>query len=143
MLICPALTMKKDLIPHYPEQREEITCQERLGWRLGRVASFRVTGFPTRHPALFHSRSKCVKFSPSGTSFAVASTDGLMIFSQDASITYAPVELSEDVTPDAVSAAVSEGRFTHALVVRENLTILSVCLLAKYTLCFLRRWPCI
>lgn len=62
-----------------------------------------------------------MRFSPSGTSFAVATTDGLVIFSQDASLSYVPFELSEDVTPDAVRGAIRDRSFTTALVVRLTL----------------------
>lgn len=60
-----------------------------------------------------------MQFSPSGASFAVASTDGLMVFSQDASLSFVPFDLTEDVTPEAVRAAVAAHQYTAAVIVRE------------------------
>jgi hypothetical protein len=117
MLFCPDLRTRNAQMSRFPVQREVITCQEGPVWKSGGLEQRCPLAFPFFVPALRCCRSKCVKFSPSGTSFAVASTDGLMIYSQDASLTYAPVELSEDVTPDSVAAAISAGYFTQALVV--------------------------
>jgi hypothetical protein len=64
------------------------------------------------------ARAKCVRFAPAGNSFAVASTEGLLVFTQDSTQTFAPFELDEDVTPDTIRAAQSRGEHSKALVVR-------------------------
>ena len=69
---------------------------------------------------LLYARSKCVRFSPSGAVFAIASTDGLMLFSQDATLSFVPFDLTEDVTPEAARAALAVHQYSTALVVRNS-----------------------
>ena len=40
-------------------------------------------------------RSKCVQFSPTGRAFAVASTEGLLVYSLDDALVFDPIELGE------------------------------------------------
>lgn len=54
-------------------------------------------------------RCTCVQFSPTGLSFAVASTEGLLVYSVDDSLVFDPFELGEDVTPEAATAALEGG----------------------------------
>jgi periodic tryptophan protein 2 len=54
-------------------------------------------------------RCKCVDFSPTGLAFAVASTEGLLVYSVDDSLVFDPFELGEDVTPAAADEALSSG----------------------------------
>jgi periodic tryptophan protein 2 len=40
-------------------------------------------------------RTKCIQFSPSGRAYAVASTEGLLIYSIDETLVFDPFELGE------------------------------------------------
>lgn len=71
-------------------------------------------------------RSKCVRFSPSGNAFSAASTEGLVVYSLDPSLTFAPFELDEDVTPATVAAAQRAGEHAKALVMALHLNERSV-----------------
>ncbi len=55
-------------------------------------------------------RCKCIQFSPTGLAFAVASTEGLLVYSVDDSLVFDPFELGEDVTPEAADAALASGK---------------------------------
>lgn len=48
------------------------------------------------------ARTKCVRFSPTGRSWAAASTEGLLIYSLDDSLTFDPFELDVDITPASI-----------------------------------------
>ena len=69
------------------------------------------------HLLLFLGRAKCVRFSPAGNSFAVASTEGLLVFTQDSALKFAPFELDESVTPDSIRAVQGRGEHAKAVVV--------------------------
>jgi len=56
-----------------------------------------------------------VKFSPTGREFAVATTQGLQIFSLDESMLFAPTEIDIAITPQAVSAALTRCEFGKAI----------------------------
>jgi hypothetical protein len=68
-------------------------------------------------PPPFFFRAKCVRFSPAGNSFAVASTEGLLVFTQDSALKFAPFELDESVTPDSIRAVQGRGEHAKAVVV--------------------------
>ncbi|GAA5907804.1 snoRNA-binding rRNA-processing protein PWP2 [Sporobolomyces salmoneus] len=48
------------------------------------------------------ARTKCVKFSPTGRSWAAASSEGLLIYSLDDSLSFDPFELEVDITPSTI-----------------------------------------
>ena len=60
------------------------------------------TGEHTKRTTKLEIRSTCVRFSPAGNSWAVASTAGLLVFSLDAANSFAPYALDLETTPDAV-----------------------------------------
>ncbi|KAJ7512782.1 WD40-repeat-containing domain protein [Mycena galericulata] len=62
------------------------------------------------------ARTKCVRFSPTGRAWAAASTEGLLIYSLDDSITFDPFDLSIDLTPQAVLDVLSSREYLKALV---------------------------
>lgn len=43
-------------------------------------------------------RVKCVKFSPDGKQFAVATTEGVLLFSNDLSEIFLPLDIDTDIT---------------------------------------------
>lgn len=87
----------------------ELTLQERLDRSLPGVQRGDMSKRSTRPQA----RAKCVRFSPTGRSWAAASTGGLLIYSLDEQATFDPTDLDLELTPQAVRAASLEG---HALV---------------------------
>lgn len=61
-------------------------------------------------------RTKCVKVSPTGRTWATASTDGLIVYSLDESVLFDPFDLDIDLTPESVAKTVSKGDYLVALV---------------------------
>ncbi|KAM3968341.1 periodic tryptophan protein 2 homolog [Aphomia sociella] len=63
-------------------------------------------------------RVHCVRFSPTGESFAIAATEGLLVYSQNAGIdgTFRPYRLEADSTPQDVRRYLREKAWGHALV---------------------------
>ena len=58
----------------------------------------------------------CVKFSPTGDSWAVASSQGLIIYSLDPSLSFDPFDLKEEVTPTSIKYALAGEEWNKALV---------------------------
>ena len=63
-------------------------------------------------------RSKCVRFSPTGREFAVASTEGLLLYSLNTEMSFDPIELDIEITPDTIRDTLKRRNFSRALVVR-------------------------
>lgn len=61
-------------------------------------------------------RVTSVKFSPTSAAFAVASTEGLLIFSTDVSVIFDPFDLDMDVTPQSINESLGEKNWVYALV---------------------------
>ncbi|XP_062905832.1 PWP2 small subunit processome component [Mobula hypostoma] len=61
-------------------------------------------------------RVTCLRFSPTGRSWAATSTEGLLIFSLDGGVVFDPFDLDEEVTPSSVRRAVRQKEFTVAIV---------------------------
>ena len=57
-----------------------------------------------------------ITFSPTGRSFAAATTEGLLLFSLDNTLTFDPFDLDVDVTPANTVAALKGGDYLKALV---------------------------
>ena len=55
-------------------------------------------------------------FSPLGTGFCVASTEGLLIYSTDSGLEFDPFDLDIETTPSAITQAVKAGDYLRALV---------------------------
>lgn len=62
------------------------------------------------------ARTKCVRFSPTGRSWAAASTEGLLIYSIDDTIAFDPFDIDLDITPQSVLEVLSAGDHLRALV---------------------------
>ncbi|KAI0806171.1 WD40 repeat-like protein [Irpex lacteus] len=67
------------------------------------------------------SRTKCVRFSPTGRAWAAASTEGLLIYSVDDTLTFDPFDLDIDLTPQSLLAVLSEREYLKALVMAYRL----------------------
>lgn len=57
-----------------------------------------------------------IKFSPTSSAFAAASTEGLLIYSVDGGVVFDPFELDVDVTPEATLETLAEREYLTALV---------------------------
>jgi periodic tryptophan protein 2 len=62
------------------------------------------------------ARTKCVRFSPTGRAWSAASTEGLLIYSLDETVTFDPFDLSIDLTPQSVQDVLAEREYLKALV---------------------------
>lgn len=62
------------------------------------------------------ARTKCVRFSPTGRTWAAASTEGLLIYSLDETVTFDPFDLSIDLTPQSVLKMLAANEHLKALV---------------------------
>ncbi|KIM22567.1 hypothetical protein M408DRAFT_18150 [Serendipita vermifera MAFF 305830] len=60
-------------------------------------------------------RTSCVRFAPDGRGWAAASTEGLLLYSNEDLITFDPFELSIDLTPQAVNEAANNKEYLKAL----------------------------
>jgi len=60
-------------------------------------------------------QTKSLRFSPTGRSWAAATTEGLLIFSRDGSMTFAPEELAMDITPENILKYIKENKHSLAL----------------------------
>lgn len=91
------------------EDREDRVDTSLPGSRRGGDASAR-----KKLPAI---RVASVGFSPSGTAFCVASTEGLIIYSADSDLQFDPLDLSMEITPASTLAVLeTEGDHLKALV---------------------------
>lgn len=62
------------------------------------------------------ARTKCVQFSPTGMAWAAASTEGLLIYSLDDTVTFDPFDLSIDLTPQTILEVFAEREFLKSLI---------------------------
>ena len=58
----------------------------------------------------------CVKFSPAGDIWAAATSQGLMVYSLDPTLSFDPFDLTEDVTPDSIKYAIAGEEWSKALI---------------------------
>jgi periodic tryptophan protein 2 len=61
-------------------------------------------------------RTKAVRFSPTGRSWAAASTEGLLIYSLDDTLMFDPFDLEIDITPETILETLDERDYLKALV---------------------------
>ncbi|CCG83142.1 U3 snoRNP-associated protein Utp1 [Taphrina deformans PYCC 5710] len=61
-------------------------------------------------------RTKAIKFSPTGRSFAAASTEGLLVYSLDQGVAFDPFDLDLEVTPTTIRQTLTSGEYLKALV---------------------------
>ncbi|KAH8919469.1 WD40 repeat-like protein [Atractiella rhizophila] len=62
------------------------------------------------------ARTRSVRFSPAGKSWAAASTEGLLIYSLDGAIEFDPFDLEIDITPSSIQATTANKEYLKALV---------------------------
>ena len=73
---------------------------------------------------LWRFRSKCVRFSPTGRSFAAVTVEGLLIYSLDNTLLFDPFLLDIDITPASVRETLAEGNYLLALLVITKIIII-------------------
>eukprot|EP00003_Mantamonas_plastica_P031956 TRINITY_DN849_c1_g1_i1.p1 TRINITY_DN849_c1_g1~~TRINITY_DN849_c1_g1_i1.p1 ORF type:complete len:584 (-),score=214.86 TRINITY_DN849_c1_g1_i1:1233-2984(-) len=81
--------------------------------------------FSSRKTAM-EIRVKDVKFSPTGRAFAVASTDGLLVYSLDDTLFFDPIDLDMEITPETTAYVLSEGYYLKALLMSLKLNEVDV-----------------
>ncbi|KAG8745716.1 hypothetical protein FRC10_007196 [Ceratobasidium sp. 414] len=62
------------------------------------------------------ARTKCVRFSPTGRSWAAASTEGLLIYSIDDTAAFDPFDIDLDITPQSTLQVLADKDYMKALV---------------------------
>ncbi|KAF9010038.1 WD40-repeat-containing domain protein [Cyathus striatus] len=62
------------------------------------------------------ARTKCIRISPTGRAWAAASTEGLLIYSLDETVTFDPFDLSIDLTPQSIIEVLTSREYLKALV---------------------------
>lgn len=66
-------------------------------------------------------RSKAVVFSPTGRSWAVASSEGLLIYSLNENLMFDPFDLDESITPETIQATRQRHEYSKALLMSLHL----------------------
>lgn len=61
-------------------------------------------------------RVTALRFSPTGRSWAAASTEGLLIYSLDASLVFDPYDLDMDITPTSIRRQLRQKEWTSAIL---------------------------
>uniref|UniRef100_A0A8C8S8V7 Small-subunit processome Utp12 domain-containing protein n=1 Tax=Pelusios castaneus TaxID=367368 RepID=A0A8C8S8V7_9SAUR len=61
-------------------------------------------------------RVTCLRFSPTGRSWAATTTEGLLIYSLDSGLIFDPFELDIDITPSSVHKVLSQKEYTMAIL---------------------------
>jgi len=61
-------------------------------------------------------RAHAVRFSPTGQSFAVAATEGLLVYALDSFMSFDPMDLEVDLTPESVHRCIAQREYLRALV---------------------------
>lgn len=67
-------------------------------------------------------RTSSIQFSPTGQSFSAASTEGLLIYSQDDMLLFDPLDLDIDVTIDSTLETLKEKQYLTALIMSFRLS---------------------
>jgi periodic tryptophan protein 2 len=99
----------KDLLD---DQGDASDLEDRMDISLPGVKSGDLSLRKTRPVA----RTTCVRFSPTGRSWAAATTEGLLVYSLDSSILFDPFDLELDITPDTIQESLENKEYLKALV---------------------------
>jgi periodic tryptophan protein 2 len=79
-------------------------------------------GMSGKRQTLPEIRCKSVRFSPTGRSWAAATTEGLVVYSLRDDATFTPFELTEEITPATVALLSRKGSHGKALLVALHLS---------------------
>ncbi|CAK9825038.1 Periodic tryptophan protein 2 homolog [Anthophora retusa] len=77
-----------------------------------------------------------VQFSPTGQSWATATTEGLLVYSLDAGLVFDPFQLELDITPETVKKTLNEKEYAKALMMalRLNEQLLIKCVVENISI---------
>jgi periodic tryptophan protein 2 len=62
------------------------------------------------------ARTKCIRISPTGRAWAAASTEGLLIYSIDDTLTFDPFDIDIDLTPQSLLKTLASKSYLNALI---------------------------
>ena len=102
------------------ERGEESDLEDRMDVSL--PGASRGAGDMSKRRYRQEARTKCVQFSPTGRAWAAASTEGLLIYSLDETVSFDPFDLSIDLTPQSIISVLASREFLKALVMAFRLT---------------------
>jgi periodic tryptophan protein 2 len=68
------------------------------------------------------ARTTCVRFSSTGTEWAAAVTEGLLLYSLDEDLSFAPLDIDEDVTPATVMSTLSRREWAKGVMMALRLS---------------------
>lgn len=96
------------------DRGDESDLEDRLDHSL--PGASRAAGDLSKRRYRREARTKCIRFSPTGRSWAAASTEGLLIYSLDDNILFDPFELSIDLTPQSILSTLASHEYLKALI---------------------------
>lgn len=99
------------------QRGDESDLEDRIDYTLPGVAR----GDMSKRRYRQEARTKCVRFSPTGRAWAAASTEGLLIYSIDDTMTFDPFDLDIDLTPQSLLSVLSKREYLKALVMAYRL----------------------
>lgn len=106
--------------------------EDKLQFSLGADSTRKLPGTAKRGKKAI-AQSRCIALSPSGGSFVVAATEGLLVYSLDNKLVFDPTDLTEEITPASVEAALVSGSTLTAMLIALRLrddALIEKCLLA-------------
>lgn len=104
----------------------------KLQFSLGADSSRKLPGTAKRGKKPI-AQSRCIALSPNGGCFAVAATEGLLVYTLENRLVFDPTDLTEEITPAAVEAALESGSTLTAILIALRLrddALIEKCLLA-------------
>lgn len=63
------------------------------------------------------ARTRCVSLSPTGRTWAAATTEGVLMYALDETMVFDPTDLAEDITPEAMLRALGSASYLKALLI--------------------------
>ena len=105
--------------------------QELLPPMMGLEEAAELPGSNQRKKPILQTRS--LALCPTGQRFAAATTEGVLLYRLDGGTLFDPVDLDEDMTPQAATAALHKGHYRNALLIALRLretSLVQQCLLS-------------
>ncbi|GBG90659.1 hypothetical protein CBR_g51007 [Chara braunii] len=103
-----------DLIDDAPSDDDDLELMRKAGPDMDMPGASANAGRPV-------ARVKCVRFAPTGRSWSAATTEGVIVYSQDDNLVFDPIDLDVDVTPEAVKEALRARQVLRALILAMRL----------------------
>lgn len=99
------------------QRGDESDLEDRIDYTLPGVAR----GDMSKRRYRQEARTKCVRFSPTGRAWAAASTEGLLIYTVDDTVTFDPFDLDIDLTPQSLLSVLAKREYLKALIMAYRL----------------------